>query len=122
MPDGSAAHPELEVLLGDEQSFDPPPEFAAQANAGDPSIYEEAERDPEGWWASWAKKLDWAEPWNQVLDWNAPWAKWFVGGKLNVSHNCLDRHVEPAWVSASPITGRARTASSARSPTRTCSR
>ena len=94
MPDGSAAHPELEVLLGDEQIFDPPPEFAAQANAGDPSIYEEAERDPEGWWAGWAEKLDWAEPWNQVLDWNAPWAKWFVGGKLNVSHNCLDRHVD----------------------------
>ena len=94
MPDGSAAHPELEVLLGDEHIFDPPPEFAAQANANDPSIYEEAERDPEGWWASWAEKLDWAEPWNKVLEWNAPWAKWFVGGKLNVSHNCLDRHVD----------------------------
>jgi acetyl-CoA synthetase len=85
---------ELEVLLADEQVFDPPPEFTAQANASDPAIYDDAERDPEGWWESWARKLDWAEPWERVLDWKPPWAKWFVGGKLNVSHNCLDRHVE----------------------------
>ncbi len=92
MSDGQAA--ELEVLLGDEQVFDPPPEFTAQANASDPAVYEQADRDPEGWWESWARKLDWAEPWSEVLDWNPPWAKWFVGGKLNVSHNCLDRHVD----------------------------
>ncbi len=92
MADGQPA--ELEVLLGDEQSFDPPPEFTAQANASDPAIYAQADIEPLDWWETWAKTLDWAEPWTEVLDWNPPWAKWFVGGKLNVSHNCLDRHVD----------------------------
>jgi acetyl-CoA synthetase len=86
---------ELDVLLQTEQTFPPPPEFAAQANASDPEVYERADADPETWWASWAEKLDWIEPWDEVLDWsNAPFAKWFTGGKLNASANCLDRHVE----------------------------
>jgi acetyl-CoA synthetase len=58
MPDGVTGEQEIEVLLGDEQTFPPPEEFTAQANAADPSIYDEAERDPEGWWESWAKELD----------------------------------------------------------------
>jgi acetyl-CoA synthetase len=88
------AESELDVLLQTEQTFDPPPEFAAQANVQDPGIYERADEDPEAWWASWAEKLDWIEPWEQVLDWSdPPHAKWFSGGKLNVSANCLDRHV-----------------------------
>ena len=87
--------PELDVLLKTEQTFPPPPEFAEQANANDPKIYEEANADPEGWWSSWAEKLEWIEPFSQVLDWSdPPWAKWFVGGKLNASVNCLDRHVD----------------------------
>jgi acetyl-CoA synthetase len=95
VPDGPAAgEKELEVLLQDEQTFPPPPEFAAQANASDPSIYEEAERDFEAWWEKWARQLHWFEPWDRVLDWNPPWAKWFLGGKLNASYNCLDRHVQ----------------------------
>ncbi|MFN8160166.1 MAG: acetate--CoA ligase [Solirubrobacterales bacterium] len=86
---------ELDVLLHTEQTFPPPAEFAAQANASDPGVYERAEADPETWWASWAEKLDWIEPWEQVLDWSdPPFARWFVGGKLNASVNCLDRHVE----------------------------
>jgi acetyl-CoA synthetase len=86
---------ELDVLLETEQTFEPPPEFAAQANASDPEIYERADADPETWWASWAEKLDWIEPPEQVLDWSdPPFAKWFAGGKLNVSANCLDRHVD----------------------------
>jgi acetyl-CoA synthetase len=94
VPDGTAAdEKEIEVLLEEGLRFDPPPEFAAQANASDPSIYEEAERDFEGWWEKWAAELDWFEPHEQVLDWEPPWAKWFVGGRLNASHNCLDRHV-----------------------------
>ncbi|MGH2955738.1 MAG: acetate--CoA ligase [Solirubrobacterales bacterium] len=89
------AQSELDVLLETERTFPPPEEFAEQANANDPKIYEEAEADPEGWWASWAEKLEWIEPWREVLDWSdPPWAKWFVGGKLNASVNCLDRHVE----------------------------
>jgi acetyl-CoA synthetase len=85
---------ELDVLLETERTFPPPPEFVAQANASDPAIYERAAADPEAWWASWAEKLEWIEPWSEVLDWSEPpFAKWFVGGRLNVSANCLDRHV-----------------------------
>jgi acetyl-CoA synthetase len=85
---------DLEVLLSDEERFAPPPGFAEQANLSDPAVYDEAERDFEGWWERWAKELDWFEPWETVLEWNPPWAKWFQEGKLNASHNCLDRHVE----------------------------
>jgi acetyl-CoA synthetase len=93
MSDTPEAREDLEVLLRDEDRFAPPDEFREQANFSDPSIYEEADRDPEGWWERWAKELDWFEPWETVLDWNPPWAKWFKEGKLNASHNCLDRHV-----------------------------
>src|SRR4051794_23862030 len=93
MPDEAAGDLELEVLLQDELTFAPPPEFAAQANVSDPGLYERADADFEAWWEEWAKTLEWAEPWSRVLDWSPPWAKWFVDGKLNASHNCLDRHV-----------------------------
>ena len=86
---------ELERLQEVER-FDPPDEFAQSALLNDPSIYEEAARDPEAWWEQQAEEgLDWFEKWDQVLDEsNPPFYKWFVGGKLNASHNCLDRHVE----------------------------
>ena len=85
---------ELHVLLQTEQTFPPPEHFAAQANANDPQIYEQAAADPEGWWSSWADKLEWIEPYEQVLDWSEPpFARWFGGGRLNASANCLDRHV-----------------------------
>ena len=60
----------------------------------DPAMYQQAEADPEEFWAGQAKALTWFEPWEQVLDWQLPFAKWFVGGRLNVAFNCLDRHVE----------------------------
>jgi acetyl-CoA synthetase len=89
------AESELDVLLQTERTFPPPEDFAERANANDPKVYEEADADPEAWWASWAEKLDWIEPWSEVLDWSdPPWAKWFAGGRLNASVNCLDRHVE----------------------------
>ena len=85
---------QLDVLLETERTFPPSPEFAADANASDPGVYQRAAADPEAWWASWAEKLEWIEPWKQVLDWSdPPFAKWFSGGKINVSANCLDRHV-----------------------------
>ncbi|HEX6459274.1 MAG TPA: acetate--CoA ligase [Thermoleophilaceae bacterium] len=90
----TAEERDLEVLLKTEDTFPPPDDFRQQANAADPAIYNEAERDFEAWWEKWAHELDWFEPWQTVLEWNPPWAKWFKGGKLNVSHNCLDRHVE----------------------------
>ncbi|HEX3980813.1 MAG TPA: acetate--CoA ligase, partial [Acidimicrobiales bacterium] len=72
--------------------FEPPADFVAHANAK-PGIYDDANADPVAWWEEQARSLDWAEPWTEVLDWKAPFAKWFVGGKLNASVNCLDRHV-----------------------------
>jgi acetyl-CoA synthetase len=84
----------LEELL-EVESFDPPEEFRKQANVTDESIYESADADYEGFWAEQARALDWATEPTQVLDWSdPPFAKWFADGKLNVSHNCVDRHVE----------------------------
>ena len=83
----------IEALQHESRSFEPSPDFAAQANA-QPGIYEEAERDYQAFLKSWADKLEWIEPYKDVLEWNEPYAKWFVGGKLNVSVNCLDRHVK----------------------------
>jgi acetyl-CoA synthetase len=94
MADQVEEREDLEVLLRDEETFPPPEDFAKQANFNDPSIYDEAEKDFEAWWASWAEKLDWFEKWDTVLDWDAPWAKWFKEGKINASVNCLDRHVD----------------------------
>jgi acetyl-CoA synthetase len=85
---------ELTELL-DVEKFDPPAEFREHALLNDPAIYEEAERDWQGWWERQARELHWFKEWDQVLDdSNPPFYKWFVGGKLNISYNCLDRHVE----------------------------
>ena len=83
---------EIDALLTEERKFPPPPQFAANAVVNDPAIYEEAARDPEAYWAREAQRLDWIEPWTQVLDWKPPHAQWFIGGKLNVAANCVDRH------------------------------
>ncbi|WP_369132470.1 acetate--CoA ligase [Modestobacter sp. I12A-02662] len=77
-----------------EGGFPPPEAFAAAANAG-PDVYERAAADRVGFWEEQARRLDWAQEWDQALDWsNPPFAKWFVGGKLNVAVNCVDRHVD----------------------------
>jgi acetyl-CoA synthetase len=74
--------------------FPAPEQLVAQANVG-PDVYERAARDRLGFWAEQADRLTWAQRWDEVLDWtNPPFAKWFVGGKLNVAYNCVDRHVE----------------------------
>ena len=86
----------LSALLDERREFPPSEEFRRQANAADPAIYDRAARDPQAFWASEAKRLDWFAPWQQVLDWKAPWVKWFVGGKLNVAYNCVDRHAHSA--------------------------
>ncbi len=83
----------IQGLLVETRRFPPPPDFAAQANMRDPGVYEAARRDPEGFWASIARELDWDEPWHTVMEWNPPWVKWFVGGRLNASVNCVDRHL-----------------------------
>jgi len=83
----------IETLLDEQRSFAPPPAFRAAAHVRDETPYEQARRDREGYWADWAKQLEWIRPWDRVLEWKPPHAKWFVGGKLNASVNCLDRHV-----------------------------
>jgi acetyl-CoA synthetase len=94
--DGSVANVERRIAeLLDQEVFEPPAGFVDNALLSDPAVYDEAERDPEGWWAKQAEALDWFERWDTVLDdSDAPFYRWFTGGKLNVSHNCLDRHVE----------------------------
>ncbi|MCK8816264.1 acetate--CoA ligase [Natroniella sulfidigena] len=85
----------IDVLLEEDRTFSPPEEFAKDANANDPKIYEEGE-DLEAFWAERAEEnIDWFEKWDEVLDWsNPPYAEWFINGKLNASYNCLDRHLK----------------------------
>jgi len=85
---------ELEELL-DVETFDPPEDFARNALITDTGLYEEAESDYQGFWAKQAEALDWKQKWDTVLNEDdPPFYKWFEGGTLNVSHNCVDRHVE----------------------------
>ena len=83
----------LDTLGTETRTFAPPPGFVAQANVADPGIYERAEADFEGFWAEQARTLLWRKPFTRVLEWDVPYAKWFADGQLNVSENCLDRHV-----------------------------
>jgi len=90
------ARAEIDDLLREDRTFAPAPAFRAQALVRDESVYAEAERDPEAFWARFASELEWSRKWDKVLDWQPPHAKWFVGGQLNISVNCLDRHVRGA--------------------------
>ncbi len=93
MADPAAKQQErLAALLQEGRTFPPPEEFRRQANIRDVKVYEEAQRDLEGFWGAQAERLDWFKRWDKALEWNAPWAKWFVGGKLNAAYNCVDRH------------------------------
>jgi acetyl-CoA synthetase len=86
----------VSALLDERRTFPPLEKFKERASWNDPAIYDRAAKDPEAFWAEQAKNLDWFTPWQRVLEWNAPWAKWFVGGKLNVTYNCVDRHAHSA--------------------------
>jgi acetyl-CoA synthetase len=96
MPDGQSATLEQELgELLDQERFEPPDDFAAAALIRDTSEHEAAAKDPAAWWAQQAKALHWFEEWDTVLDdSDPPFYKWFAGGKINASYNCLDRHVE----------------------------
>ena len=83
----------IEVLLEEGKTFPPPENFRKKAWVNDEKIYQDAERDFEGFWANFAEELHWFKKWDKVLEWNPPWAQWFINGKLNVSYNCLDRHI-----------------------------
>ncbi|HSB54248.1 MAG TPA: AMP-binding protein, partial [Gemmatimonadales bacterium] len=84
---------QLSTLLSENRRFPPSPEFVAQANA-QPGLYAAAQADRLRFWEDQARALDWITPWTRVLEWTPPHAKWFVGGRLNVSANCLDRHLK----------------------------
>ena len=92
--ESSPSTPEIENLLAENRTFAPDPAFSAQANAT-ADLYDEAERDFEGFWARLAReRLSWYTPFQKTLEWDLPFAKWFTGGELNVAYNCVDRHVE----------------------------
>ena len=86
----------IEALLKEKRTFQPPKEFVKGAHVNRASIYGEARKNPTRFWERFAKELHWFKPWKSTLQWKAPYAKWFVGGKLNVSDNCLDRHISTA--------------------------
>ncbi|MGA2452967.1 MAG: acetate--CoA ligase [Solirubrobacteraceae bacterium] len=90
---GGELDAELASLL-DVERFEPPADFRERALLNDPAVYEQAAADPLGWWTAQAERLDWFQKWTRVLDDDdPPFYKWFTGGTLNVSYNCLDRHV-----------------------------
>jgi acetyl-CoA synthetase len=98
MPETHAAqHQDIDSILREARKFDPPVEFSRHARiksmAEYRKIYDAAAADPEKFWADVAGELHWFQKWHKVLEWDLPWAKWFVGGKINLSYNCLDRHV-----------------------------
>src|SRR5688572_776 len=90
---GEARGAAIEALYAETRVFPPPPAFATRAVVRDQAMYERALEEPEGFWAEQATSLDWFKPHDKVLTWEPPYAKWFEGGQLNVSYNCLDRHV-----------------------------
>ncbi|PIQ85068.1 MAG: acetate--CoA ligase [Candidatus Omnitrophica bacterium CG11_big_fil_rev_8_21_14_0_20_45_26] len=86
----------ISALLLEERQFPAPAGFQKQAVVRDPAVYQKAAEDPEAFWASFAEELSWFQKWSQILDWKPPHAKWFVGGKINASVNCVDRWAKGA--------------------------
>src|SRR5215207_10188359 len=87
---------DIDVLLQENRSFPPPDAFRRGAHVSSPDAYGRAAKDPEQYWAQLAGELEWSRPWDRILDWQVPHVKWFVGGRLNVSVNCIDRHIAGA--------------------------
>lgn len=107
----------IESHLVENRIFNPPAEFAAKAKVGSLEAYRErydaSIADPEGFWAGMASELSWQKKWDTVLEWDCPFAKWFVGGEINVSENCVDRHLDERgdkiailWEGGPAISGR----------------
>jgi acetyl-CoA synthetase len=91
-----SSHPDIDSALKEQRVFEPSDEFKSKAHVASLAEYQrlfkQAEEHPDDFWANIAAELDWFKTWDRVLDWNLPFAKWFVGGQLNISYNCLDRH------------------------------
>src|SRR5690349_753680 len=88
----------IDSILQEQRKFPPPAEFSQQAHVKSMDeyerLYKESVDDPDKFWSRVAAELHWFKKWDKVLEWNCPWAKWFVGGQINLSYNCLDRHVQ----------------------------
>src|SRR5689334_5637072 len=87
---------EIDALLKEDRSFPPSDDWKTRANIADPRVYERPTPTPAAFWESFARELEWIEPWTETVRWKSPDVQWFVGGKLNVSANCVDRHVRTA--------------------------
>ena len=100
MPEPTATQVNIDSTLDEQRSFEPPAEFSQKAQikslAEYEALYKESVEQPEKFWARAAEELHWFKKWDKVLEWKPPWAKWFVGGEINLSYNCLDRHVQTA--------------------------
>jgi acetyl-CoA synthetase len=87
----------IESILSEDRVFPPPTDFAANAHIKSfeeyERLYDEAAKDIPAFWAKQAEELDWFKKWDTVLEWEEPFAKWFIGGQINISYNCLDRHL-----------------------------
>jgi acetyl-CoA synthetase len=96
IPVAGVSNQDLDSTLRENRVFPPPAEFSAHAHVKSleeyDRLYQQSIQDPEAFWAEAAKELHWFKPWDRVLEWDLPWAKWFVGGELNLSYNCVDRH------------------------------
>ena len=116
-------HNTIDDLMLENRKFPPSAEFKRQALVADTSLYDEADRGLPGLLGHARPPIcsTWSTEWDTICEWELPFAKWFVGGQLNVSYNCLDRHVEAGRATRSPSTGRASRATPARSPTPSCS-
>ena len=115
----------IDSILQEDRKFDPPAEFSRHAHIRSleeyEDLYKESIDDPDKFWTRIASELHWFKKWDKVLEWNMPWAKWFVGGQINLSYNCLDRHVAHLRAKTKPrSSGKASPAKSARSPISNC--
>src|SRR5258708_10598275 len=88
----------IDSILQEQRSFPPPPEFSQHAHIKSleeyDRLYKESMDDPHKFWSRIASELHWFKKWEKALQWHLPWAKWFVGGEMNLSYNCLDPHVQ----------------------------
>ncbi|MGH2651190.1 MAG: AMP-binding protein, partial [Actinomycetota bacterium] len=90
---GDPSPENISALLDEQRVLEPPEAFRKNAVVASDGIYGETEEDPEAFWAAQAERLEWFAPWDRVLEQDHPWVRWFTGGRLNVTHNCVDRHV-----------------------------
>jgi acetyl-CoA synthetase len=107
IPVSSLASQDLDSILRENRVFPPPEEFSSKAHIKSleeyEALYKQSIEDPETFWAGIAQELHWFKRWDKVLEWDLPWAKWFVGGKINLSYNCLDRHLSGPRASKTAI-------------------